>query len=469
MNMKKMLGTAALSLLLAASSQAAPTSFDFEYRLQNIVDGLEFEYAAILDARLVLNNNGQIAFQARPAYDPNFPTIQQPNIYMNGAVGSFSTLVPGSIFSTDDPSMNGLPFDFNDSGTLAFGVPAPCCNESVGTKLYSTTNGSSFKLLIGGQDLSAYSESYGMNLGLQFNHLSLNNSGQIAISRTDDAGAGMGDDSIIVLQPFGGSPPVVQSGETARIVTGGIARTVATSSSLPFAQFMFPQINNFGQVAYHGTLGGAPGTGGEGLFSVDGPGAFSIITTDTPLDSDFCCSNSKPTFAYNDQGVAAYMRYVGQSVTQRELVLSDGTVVAAEEDPANPGSGFGSIGGEFSLNNLNQVAFMASSPGSPFGPFPDTLYFWDNGELVRILGLGDIIQGAYSVGAIEIAPGSLNDNGQVAFVARYDFIDDPIFQVTALVVAQPDGGAAIPEPTGLAALLGLSIAGLARRRPRRSI
>lgn len=464
MNMKSIHHAAALSLLLAASSQAAPASFDFDYRIQDVFQQIQFNpYGGgpPENTHLVLNNNGHIAFQAY-RYDP-FGSSMTPNIYLNTSPNTFSTLVPGAIFRNEYPEV--MTFDFNDSGTLAFSVMPPCCDESVGTRLYATTNGTSFKLLVGGKDLSAYSENNGSTRGFLFGRPSLNNSGQIAIGGGDpDYGI---DPAIIVLQPFGGSPPVVQSGETARIVAGGIARTVASSAHLPFSRLNYPQINNNGQVAYNGIVDMYGESGG--IYGVDGPGSFSIITTDSANDFFNCCGIIAPTFQFNDLGVAAYQRFTDPNYQQgRELVLSNGAVVAVQGDPSNPGSGgFGYLGVDYSLNNLNQVAFMASEFDSPTGE-PDTLYFWDNGELVRVIGLGDDVAGVYFVRSISISPDSLNDLGQIAFVAHYENIFDPENSVTALVVALPGGEIVIPEPAGLAAFLGLSIAGLARRRTRAS-
>jgi hypothetical protein len=250
--------------------------------------------------------------------------------------------------------------------------------------------------------------------------LSLNSTGTVAFRTTLDSGNrgvfsgnGMTTTTIAISSlPFAGFgyPSINQAGTVAFVSfphsgfadgiyagNGGPLTTIASTAG-PFSSFAFgytTSINTAGTVAFWAALDTGPG----GIFLNSGdtltPVSFNSLVG---VDFDFSM-NEASTFAFRSGNGA------------RVLTANGGTVTTIA-DSSGPLNYFGSTP---SLNNAGTVAFVAGVGGIDGGTFG--IYKGNGGALTTIADLS----GPYSyLGDFNFYQPSINDSGTVAFFAGLD-------------------------------------------------
>ena len=201
-----------------------------------------------------------------------------------------------------------------------------------------------------------------------------------------------------------------------------------------------PSLNNSGKVAFN-----AQRTDGRnGLFLGDG-GTLTTIALDDGLFSDL---NDQPSL--NNSGDVAFEGFLAGGGTGI-FVYRDGSLVTiADGSGAFAPSGFGTP----SLNDNGTVAFLGTLNG-----FQQGIFVGSDPVTDRVILAGDTLFGKVTVGFDFFREG-LNNQGQLAFRA---FFEDG---TESLILATPNGIAAVPEPGAIAfgLLAGGGVLGLVARK-----
>jgi hypothetical protein len=286
---------------------------------------------------------------------------------------------------------------------------------------------------------------------------SLNNSGSVAFFGNRDTGEGIftgnGGPTTTIADtsgPFLGfsdgfvGPPLNDSGTVAFLAeldgccaegiftgNGGPTTTIADNGALFHGFSPEPSINNNGTVAFVASLDVQLEIG---VFTGSGGPITTIAASSGPLnflDLRFT--------AINDSGTVAFPAFLNTG--EHGIFTGSGGPTTTIADSSGP---FQFFFGAPSINNSGLVAFLATLDTGGGGLFTGPDPFAD-----EVIGIGDALFDSTTMGAVSIAPDSLNDTGQIAFF--YELADGR----SGIARADP---LAVPEPGTLsllvAALLG---------------
>jgi hypothetical protein len=265
----------------------------------------------------------------------------------------------------------------------------------------------------------------------------LNDAGQVAFiaNLPDTGGVGPTNDSGVYRgDEFPGDlTQIVRTGQAAP--TGG--GLVFTNY---FSTFDVPLLNNRGQVAFFGTLGG-PGIGSTnnlGIFVGSGPAAsLSNIVQTGQLTPDnngrYSAFTGSGHFGYpplNDAGQVAFFATItgATNINQTDgIFLGNGATRTQIARTWYPGP-FGTFASyslsDPALNNLGQVAFSAATTGGTNGNFRSdgstlTRIAWALENTTASEPAPDVNGGLNGVLNYLAFQPSLNDAGQVAFITSF--------------------------------------------------
>lgn len=233
-------------------------------------------------------------------------------------------------------------------------------------------------------------------------------------------------------------PPTAQAIVVRTVAVNGAA---APGSDTVFAGLSAPRLNNLGQVAFDGLLGGPDGPYTHGIFSesagidlldkvvkVGDPAPGAPGKTFTEFE------NTDRNLYFNDLGDVAFIgRVTGGAVglwTDRERPFPELTKIALVGDPADEALGtrtyqgldFHGLGGDH-----GGIAFYAAlNPGPAPNAFPSAGVFSEGFplDLARVVQTGyDVAPGALTGGGqtarfSEVFAPSINNAGYVAFAGK---------------------------------------------------
>lgn len=336
-----------------------------------------------------INNHGDVAFVGSI---PSFPS--QTGVYRGS----------GTLLTTIDSGGPYLPVPataIDNSGRVAFVELFP----DFAPNLYSGNGGAL-------TNISPFPGPFRNNIS---RHMAMSDDGSVAfLSSNDGTVAGTRGTGIFV-----GS--------------GGPLRTVNTTTEYLFNSVPGPSMSDNGIIAYVWT-----GTGGASQsLRLDRAGVPSTlaVTADDPFAGFFSVAVNNFAnvafsggFSFSDRGI--YLR------TETNLLQLAGTAGAF--------SGFG----ELSLNNHDEVAFIASldaTTGLGIYQGPDAI-------LDRVIHAGDPLDGSF-VNSVRLGQSALNDAGQIAFQAILADGRSGIYVATR-----------IPEPKACLALALIAAAALVQRK-----
>ena len=243
----------------------------------------------------------------------------------------------------------------------------------------------------------------------------LNDAGQVAFEGffTGTSGGSADDGGL-----FRGS-----GGTLTQVAREGAAAPDANGT---FSFFDDPAINDAGQLAFEAFLTGTAGGGSDdgGIFRGSG-GALTQIAREggAPPEGNGTFS-SFLTPNLNDLGQVAFLGNLtgtsGGGTDNAGVYVGSGSglmKIAREADTAHDGDGtFSSFNGDPAINNLGQVAFVASYTGNSGGGADNNLILrgTNSSNLTDIAREGDLTPGGNGTLGQMQAP-AMNDSGQVAF------------------------------------------------------
>ena len=213
-----------------------------------------------------------------------------------------------------------------------------------------------------------------------------------------------------------------------RWLNGNLTRIVRSGQPEPgggsfFDGFSWPSLNRVGDVAFVGLLD----SGGEGVYRGDGGPLVEIARTGDESPPGWLITDFTPVagVAVNDAGQVAMRAYVdppGCCGLANVIYLGSGGALTMPVfgGQALPGGGTvpAAINRNLALNNRGQVVFMSPQNNSASGIFRVDA----GGDLLKI-ALGDETVPGSSTQTFVWISGydfALNEQGDVAFVARFD-------------------------------------------------
>ncbi|MGP1346432.1 MAG: DUF7453 family protein [Phycisphaerales bacterium] len=227
-------------------------------------------------------------------------------------------------------------------------------------------------------------------------NIAINNAGQVAfrlsVTPGDFQSVWYGDEStggLVYNSPNGASLTGVSLNDNGRVVWGASFLTTpgiytydaGTGSSgfytnQPFGvtTFSSPEVNNDGQVGYRGGLGFS----GNGYFSVDpsvpGPAGVATHALEVGLDPGSPYSFLFTPSFNNNRQIASSVRYgpglSGSNPDEIRIFNADGTsILIAQDDDADPASPYQGFDNSPRVNDVGQVAFIATLAGGGRGVF----------------------------------------------------------------------------------------------------
>lgn len=229
----------------------------------------------------------------------------------------------------------------------------------------------------------------------------------------------------------------VQNGHQTVLLDTGSGPVALASTAERFSSVYLDgiDVNGAGTVAFTGQADGA-----RGIYTHDGS-TLTVIADDTDPDLDLF-----GTFSINDDNVVSFRAWVPGGFA---ILTGDGSSMATVVD-SRTNAAFDNVGTN-SINDAGDVAFFGVLSGAERG-----IYRGPDAVADKIVQTGDLVLGS-QISAIRGFGGrSLNDSGQIAFIA--DLTDG----TEAVFLATP-----VPEPTGLllASLAVPAVAvGIRRRR-----
>lgn len=218
----------------------------------------------------------------------------------------------------------------------------------------------------------------------------------------------------------------------------------------PFSEFNYPSINEEGTVAFTGFLE----DGNSGIFKVGNDDILTNIANSTGELSLFSSGQ------INNEGQVAFTAELDTG--ERAVFLGDG------EEPLKTiadGSGqFGTFFSDPSVNDLGEVAFLASLDGAPVDtPYPSVgIYVGSDPVADKVIAVGDILAGQ-EVTYVNVHEEGLNNNGQIAFEALLADGTYTVFRAEPQAVPEP--GESIVSVLALGIVFALSL----RWRQKRSL
>jgi hypothetical protein len=201
-------------------------------------------------------------------------------------------------------------------------------------------------------------------------------------------------------------PSGVVCGVESRAAHGQIAPNTNGGTLNPVAFINPTTVNASGRVAFNSQVDGSDRN--QGVFVADSDGTISAIAIGCGGlggggDTTSMCGDASPIGGHfggfffgtfftpdiNDAGDVLFLCDVNGGDSRRALFLYRGASgdivkVAAVGDPSPLGGTFGAVG-PGSLNNNGQVVFLASAVGNT----TSDIFMWDNGVVTKVAAVGD--------------------------------------------------------------------------------
>jgi hypothetical protein len=203
-----------------------------------------------------------------------------------------------------------------------------------------------------------------------------------------------------------GAPSGTNCGVESRAAHGQIAPNTNGGTLDPVAFINPTTVNASGRVAFNSQVDGSDRN--QGVFVADADGTISAIAIGCGApggggDTTSMCGDASPIGGHfggfffgtfftpdiNDAGDVLFFCDVNGGDSRRALFLYRGATgeivkVAAIGDPSPIGGTFGAVG-PGSLNNNGQVVFLASAVGT----INSDIFMWDNGVVTKVAAVGD--------------------------------------------------------------------------------
>ncbi|MGV7235257.1 MAG: DUF7453 family protein [Nitrosomonadaceae bacterium] len=316
----------------------------------------------------------------------------------------------------------------------------------------------------------------------------VNNSGVVAFVSVLDSGesgvfsgdggpvTSIADSTGPLYYEYGNQPKINDNGTVAFIAgldsggngiftgNGGPLTTIANITG-PFKGFSLPSINTSGVVVFSALLD----SGGAGVYTHDGVAITTVVTiSDFPGSSIFSTpdinSSGAISFKVNSAQEGVY-RVNGSLITpiaeqfvsfrNVSSINDSGTVVFYASGDANQGTGIfiGDGGpptlmantsgvfetfGSASINNNGDVAFHAFTFSEYLGGYGLGIYTGSDAILDKVVAPGDTLNGNV-VEMVFIGTNSLNDAGQISFLAWLSDGTEGIYLATPILDSDDDG------------------------------
>jgi hypothetical protein len=451
--------------------------------------GTSVGFSDFLDTQAVLNQNGQVAFSG--FLDTSNPAVNSSNfrgLWSEGHGGGLALIAragaaaPGTGVSFREVFSDPV---INTSGRTAFGnlVTGPGVTSANSSGVWSEGGGS---LALVAREGSA---APGTPAGFLFGNIDapvLNAQGRMAFRAT-----------MLITGP---GSPTFNEGGVWKEQSGGLALVSRAGNAAPgagggsFLRFgdNSVRINSQGQVAFRAGLsltGGIDNNNNDGVWSEGAGSGLALIAREgdpapgLPAGVLFDLNTFSNSMALNNNGHAAFIggfrgAEFGSAIWSEGQ--GSGLALVARSGASAPGVEAGVGFGFFAdrtvvLNNNGRTAFRADLVGPGIDSTNDSgLWAEDSAGMLRLIaregGLLDVSDDPLSpdlrtvsvlswiVGNTGNGDGrasSYNDLGQVTFAARFTDGSEGVF-VSNLV--------AVPEPTSLAMLVALGMAGVCARR-----
>ena len=195
-------------------------------------------------------------------------------------------------------------------------------------------------------------------------------------------------------------------GVESRAAHGQVAPNTNGGTLNPVAFINPTTVNASGRVAFNSQVDGS--NRNQGVFVADSDGTIGAIAIGCGLpggsgDTTSMCGDASPIGGHfggfffgtfftpdiNDAGDVLFFCDVNGGDSRRALFLYRGATgeivkVAAIGDPSPIGGTFGAVG-PGSLNNNGQVVFLASAVGT----INSDIFMWDNGVVTKVAAVGD--------------------------------------------------------------------------------
>ena len=236
------------------------------------------------------------------------------------------------------------------------------------------------------------------------------------------------------MLPTGSPPGNFPSDGLWSGATGGLAKIAEETDATPgipagsFTSFNVPSINNNGAVAFVADAQVPAVSSGQGVWC-NASGSLTIVASyndPAPGTATTFSNIFNPLAAINDAGNVAFSaKLTGGSVPSGLWVLrGGGTDKIMVEGEAAPGTGanYQHLDTRFTLATNGSVVFTAQLDDGRRGLFADT-----SGSVLPVALAGDTAPGSGGSTFLNIVRWTVNNQGDVAFLAQLSDFSDAIF------------------------------------------
>jgi hypothetical protein len=247
-----------------------------------------------------------------------------------------------------------------------------------------------------------------------------------------------------------GAPSGSICGVESRAAHGQVAPNTDGGTLNPIAFINPTTVNASGRIAFNSQVDGSDRN--QGVFVADADGTISAIAIGCgglggSGDTTSMCGDVSPIGGHfggfffgtfftpdiNDAGDVIFLCDVNGGDSRRALFLYRGATgeivkVAAIGDPSPIGGTFGAVG-PGSLNNNGQVVFLAS----PVGDISSDIFMWDNGTVTKVAARGDPAPGGGMFSFLGTESAGFQDGTNIPVGPIPDINDSDQFAFKAIV------------------------------------
>jgi hypothetical protein len=247
-----------------------------------------------------------------------------------------------------------------------------------------------------------------------------------------------------------GPPSGSICGVESRAAHGQVAPNTDGGTLNPIAFINPTTVNASGRIAFNSQVDGSDRN--QGVFVADADGTISAIAIGCgglggSGDTTSMCGDESPIGGHfggfffgtfftpdiNDAGDVLFLCDVNGGDSRRALFLYRGATgeivkVAAIGDPSPIGGTFGAVG-PGSLNNNGQVVFLAS----PVGDLSSDIFMWDNGTVTKVAARGDPAPGGGTFSFLGTESAGFQDGTNIPVGPIPDINDSDQFAFKAIV------------------------------------
>lgn len=372
---------------------------------EGIIDNLNFP--TIVSRNLVV---AQANFETDAFDDPSAVLLDRSGVLSTVLIEPHQ--LPGGQEELGQLNFNGISVPLlNSSGEILFPgeiKPVGACCPDEAWLLFDSTDGSLREVV---RDGDVAPDGNGFLFVNQNHKPAFNEVGQVAFwASVSGAVGGLGNGSGLFRDDGGALTRIVRRGQ------------VPPDGSSFFDGFSWPSMNGLGDVAFIGFTD----SNEEGVYLGSGGSLVEITRTGRTVPPGWEVVDLSPVegVPVNNSKQVAFRAEVdtGATCCGRAIYLSDGTtteLLASGGQPLERSTGTVplNIGSNLALNNEGQVAFTADDIQGNSG-----IFRVDSESLVTIAVGGDTVPGTANSPFVDLHgfPFAVNDNGDVAFMARFD-------------------------------------------------